>query len=819
MLCWILAVTIPIYAGALAMSYQATARRLEADAERGADELAGRLAAGLDAVIRPIEGGIRTVAHQLEEIDPPLTEYPRRIRGILAAWPEVYGSTIAVEAGTGAANAPFAPYFFRHGDAVEFSDLARDSYAYRELAWYRRAADARAPSWSPPYFDAGGGEAWMVTYSVPFFRKAAAGSGGIAAAGSGGIAAAGSGGIAAAGSGGKAADTRRVLAGVVTADLALDWVTRTAAHVTLGPIGMGWLASPPNARSFVTPIGATEHRIKAFEPSLDRASILEAGEAMLSRKATFAALPRHLTAEPAYLAVRNLQTLDWRLMLIIPRAQLLAEARTLLERQLFLGALGLALLIAAIWLVAAGVARPIRALAKSVGAASEDDLDFQLPEAPRPDEVGVLTEALRRMRSSLQRHIQLRAESLAERARMAHELEIAASIQQSMLPPRDAAAALPTAVRVAAALRPAKEVGGDLYDYFATGDGNVFFAVGDVSDKGIPAALLMARLSALLRVLGAAGESPDRLLAEINARLVDGNDACMFVTLGCGVLDVRTGRVRYASAGHDPPLVREVGGTIKPLHTENGAALGIDADAVYRLSDAFLAPGDTLVLFTDGVTEAEARDGALFGIERVGALVGEAPDGDPGALVQAIVDTVGTDAADFHATDDLTVLAVGFCPPEVTACRGDRGAHWLIEPESSPAGIRQTQHWLHAMLAARDVDRERLDDVELIAEELLTNVVHAAGSAAGAVHLTLACALTASEIVLTFRDDGRPFDPTEAESPRLDAEIADREIGGLGILIVRRLADACRYARIDGWNVLEVRLSRRTESNRGVPCH
>ena len=185
--------------------------------------------------------------------------------------------------------------------------------------------------------------------------------------------------------------------------------------------------------------------------------------------------------------------------------------------------------------------------------------------------------------------------------------------------------------------------------------------------------------------------------------------------------------------------------------------------------------------------------------------------------MQAIVDTVGTQATGFHATDDLTVLAIGLRPPEVTASRDGGGAHWLIEPEGSSAGIRQTQHWLRAILASRDVDRERIDDVALIAEELLTNVVHAAESAA--VRLSLACSLTSSEIVLTVRDDGIPFDPTEAASPRLDVGIADREIGGLGILLVRRLADACRYARIDGRNVLEVRLSRTTESNRGVSCH
>jgi hypothetical protein len=173
MLCWILAVTIPIYAGALLMSYQTTARRLAVDAERDADEVAGRVAAGLDAVIRPIEGGIRTVAYQLEEVDPPRTQYAQRIRGILGAWPDVYGSTIAVEAGSGdASGPPFAPYLFRRGDAVEFSDLARAGYGYRELAWYRRAADSERAVWSLPYFDAGGGETWMVTYSVAVLSKA-----------------------------------------------------------------------------------------------------------------------------------------------------------------------------------------------------------------------------------------------------------------------------------------------------------------------------------------------------------------------------------------------------------------------------------------------------------------------------------------------------------------------------------------------------------------------------------------------------------------------------------------------------------------------
>src|SRR5689334_12563872 len=373
------------------MSYRSAAERLERGAERDADELAARLAAELDAVIRPIEGGIRTVAAQLEEIDPPREQYEARIRGILAAWPDVYGSTIAVEAGDHASSGPFAPYLFRRNGGVAFSDLALDSYSYDTLPWYRRAADGLRPVWSLPYFDAGGGDIWMVTYSVPFFRRVAG--------------------------------NPRALAGVVTADLDLNWVNAAAANAELGPIGMGWLVSPPGPESFVAPIGATSARISAFDASLDEQTFREAGERMLAN-GIMLELFSDRTVEPVYVAARALETLDWRLLLVVPRAQLLAGARALLERQLLLGAAGLALLIAAISIVASSISRPIHALAESVDGARKGDFDFRLPPAARRDEVGVLTEALRRMRDSLQRHIELRAEDLAARARLEHELSI-----------------------------------------------------------------------------------------------------------------------------------------------------------------------------------------------------------------------------------------------------------------------------------------------------------------------------------------------------------------------------------------------------------
>ena len=734
------------------MSYQATAQRLEAGAARDADELAARLAAGVDMVIRPIEGGVRTVAHQLEEVDPPPEQYAQRIRGILNAWPEVYGSTIAVEvrAGDPAARA-FAPYYFRRAGAIAYSDLALDSYGYSKLPWYRRAADSGQPVWSAPYFDAGGGETWMVTYSVPFFHRNP--------------------------------DGARVLAGVVTADLDLEWVRRVAARVRLPPFTAGWLASPPSPHDFVTPIGTSD--------SSGAEVVRAAAEGMLSKGSTFGLMRRQADREASYLAVRGLETLQWRLMLVMGRSQLLTEARDVLRRQLWLGVAGLILLVAAISFVATGVSRPIRRLAEAVGGAKDGDLDFPLPE-PRRDETGVLTHALLRLRDSLKLHVQMRAESIAAQTRLEHELEIAASIQQSMLPRRDSQR-LPPTLRVAAALIPARRVGGDLYDYFVLRDGRLLFAIGDVSDKGIPAALFMARVSGLIRVLGTAGESPERILAEINARLAEGNDACMFVTLGCGTLDPADGRLRYASAGHEPPLLRRSNGDIEEIATDNGAAIGIELATEYRAIELKLAPGETLVMFTDGVSEAVTADGKQLGSERLGRLL---VDDDPEKMVQRVLDALNDRSAGMHVDDDLTLMAIGLASRERRE----------FAPDLARDGVRQAMAWLRDMLAGV-LDPARVSEAELIAEELLTNVSRAAQGRG--VRATVECRIGVREVMLVFRDDGAPFDPLAQAAPRLDDDIEVRDVGGLGIHIVRELADHVGYSRENGENVLEIRLNRK----------
>jgi sigma-B regulation protein RsbU (phosphoserine phosphatase) len=318
----------------------------------------------------------------------------------------------------------------------------------------------------------------------------------------------------------------------------------------------------------------------------------------------------------------------------------------------------------------------------------------------------------------------------------------------------------------------------------------------------------------LFRVLGAGGHTPDRLLAEINSRLVEGNDTCMFVTAICGLLDPETGRFRMASAGHDAPLLRSVEGRVLPVHVENGAAIGIEAAAEYPLHAGVMAPGDTLVLFTDGVTEAESADRAQFGMERLIDLLGVGNQPAPKALIAAIVDGVASHSAGHGASDDLTAMALRFRPADTVPRVAGGGAGWLIEVEASEQGLARARRRLRAILEAREAGDERRHDAELLAEEWLSNVIRAAASPGGSAlsRLSLDVVFTAGTIRLDFLDDGAPFDPLAAAPPDVDAGIADRHIGGLGLHLIRELADDCHYERRDGCNILRLELDRTAES-------
>jgi len=236
------------------------------------------------------------------------------------------------------------------------------------------------------------------------------------------------------------------------------------------------------------------------------------------------------------------------------------------------------------------------------------------------------------------------------------EMAVAKNIQESVLPKSlPMGAALP--VRLHAFMRPAREVGGDLYDYFLIDETHLAVVIADVSGKGVPASLFMMRCSTVLRSLATSGISVEDCVSRANVALGTDNDLCIFVTLFFAVLDLSSGRLTYCNAGHNPPYVLSADGTMRGLDL-TGPATAIIDDAEYGTGEVTLEKGDMLFLYTDGITEAVSATGGLFTEERLEALLAEIHTRPPADVVAAVVAAVDSFAAGIDQYDDITCLAL-----------------------------------------------------------------------------------------------------------------------------------------------------------------
>lgn len=265
---------------------------------------------------------------------------------------------------------------------------------------------------------------------------------------------------------------------------------------------------------------------------------------------------------------------------------------------------------------------------------------------------------LKKHRDNLQELVETRTEELLESRASQHKLEselnVAQQLQLSMLRHNS-----PGECEMATFLQPAKAVGGDLYDYMMLESGRLLFCVGDVSDKGVPAALFMVQVLTLLRALANQSSDPGDLMAVVNDNLCKQNDACMFVTLALGVLDPSTGQVQLASGGHEPPLFLSREATY--LRFEGGPALGLVDDAKFPVHHFTLAQNDTLLLYSDGITDALNSLEDAFGEERLQQTSTEVAD-SPGTLVEGVHRALSEFVGETEQFDDMTLMAIRLRP-------------------------------------------------------------------------------------------------------------------------------------------------------------
>jgi len=404
----------------------------------------------------------------------------------------------------------------------------------------------------------------------------------------------------------------------------------------------------------------------------------------------------------------------------------------------------------------------------------------------------------------------LRAKAYQDAVRelLESELRVAREIQRGLVP-RNFAALGGAAAECFACLEPARAVGGDLYDVFRIDDRHLCFVVGDVSGKGIPAALFMVMTITLIRSLARLSGRPDEILARVNDALAADNPSSMFVTLLCAVLDVETGRLTCASGGHLSPMLARPGGEPRPVVTSEGTLVGVQPGLAFPATDVELAPGDLLVAFTDGVTEAMSPDGALFGEGRLRALLGGLGDISPAAAVNALLAGVRAFAASAEQADDIAILAVRYAGP---GGRPAATADLILDLRATFEEVVRAATAVRELCEVRGVPREPTDDLILGLDEMLANIVTYGypGNPAGAIAVRVV--ITEDALRLDISDRAPAFNPLEAAAPDLDAPLDTRPVGGLGVHLARSVMDTMEYAREDGENRLRlVRRLRRGE--------
>ncbi len=267
------------------------------------------------------------------------------------------------------------------------------------------------------------------------------------------------------------------------------------------------------------------------------------------------------------------------------------------------------------------------------------------------------------MRDSLKTHIRELTEATAARERLESELAVARRIQAGMVPAEVPPFPGGERLDLRAILEPARQVGGDLYDFFVLDDGRLCIVVGDVSGKGIPAALFMARTITLVKAAAREERSPDGIVAKVNVELCRRNESCLFVTLFCAIVDAVRGELCYANAGHNPPLLARRGERAVFLRGGECIALGVEEEAAFKEATVSLSDGDTLFLYTDGVTEAFDPERRMFSeprlVEEVSARAGDSA----AELAEGILQRIREHAGDAPQSDDITmvVLKYGVC--------------------------------------------------------------------------------------------------------------------------------------------------------------
>ncbi len=380
----------------------------------------------------------------------------------------------------------------------------------------------------------------------------------------------------------------------------------------------------------------------------------------------------------------------------------------------------------------------------------------------------------------------------AQKNRMQSELNVGRHIQMSMVPK-----VFPEVAncQIHAIVEPAREVGGDFYDAFFINDQHICICIGDVAGKGVPAALFMAMTKTLIKSRATTDASTASIIEHVNEELSRDNDNCLFVTVFLAIVDVQTGMMTCTNAGHNPPLIKHANNQITVLSTLNGPVVAAMQGQTFTQQQIQLQQDDLLLLFTDGVVEADNPEGIFFGNQRLHDAFINFSGSSVRRLTKDIVNLTHEFEGPNRQADDITVLAMHFQQLAVDL----QLALTIVNQRSE---IERVNDQFMQIAGQRGLPDKVSASVCMAIDDLLANIMAYAFDDEKPHQIDLQFTLNSVQLSLSIRDDGKAFDPFNQSQPDLALDVDQRQVGGLGIMLVSQMFDQYDYQRIDDHNLV-----------------
>ena len=379
-----------------------------------------------------------------------------------------------------------------------------------------------------------------------------------------------------------------------------------------------------------------------------------------------------------------------------------------------------------------------------------------------------------------------------ERAKITSELSVAKSIQSSSLPNVFPPFPNKNEFDIYASMEPAKEVGGDFYDFFFIDKTKFMFLIADVSGKGIPAALFMMTVKTLINNISQLNYSPKQLIEIINNKICQTNKQGFFITVLLGITDITTGETSIINCGHNLPLIKRQDGSFEYLQLEPNIALGVFEDSKFEIYETIMSAGDIIFTYTDGVTEAINKNDEIYGDTRLCDCLNSINSSEPTEIIQNVKKSINRYTDSNMQSDDITMLVFKYNGTNNTK---------IFKESAKQENYKQFYNWLHAACDEWRVNEELANKLDMCAEEIFANIVFYAYPEKSGM---LEAILTKSDENITFEfiDEGIEYNPLEKPDPNIDLPPEERPLGGLGVYMVKNMADEVFYKRENGKNIL-----------------